>query len=105
MEGWDHKVSAKTGEMKEIVENSKRISDALGSFRISATETDEKKKEFRRSISITRAMRKGEIITKEDIDYKRPGGGFSPEMTRFIVGRTVNKDLPYDHILTNDDLN
>ena len=105
MEGWDHKVSATTGEMKEIVENSKRISDALGSFRISATETDEKKKEFRRSISITRAMRKGEIITKEDIDYKRPGGGFSPEMTRFIVGRTVNKDLPYDHILTNDDLN
>jgi N-acetylneuraminate synthase len=105
MEGWDHKVSATKGEMKEIVENSKRISNALGSFRISATETDEKKKEFRRSISITREMTKGDVITKEDIDYKRPGGGFSPEMTGFIVGRTVNKDLPYDHILTNADLN
>jgi len=105
MEGWDHKVSATKDEMKEIVENSKRISNALGSFRITATETDEKKREFRRSIVITKEMKKGERIAEEDIDYKRPGGGFSPEMTDFIVGRTVNKDLSNDHLLTNDDLN
>ena len=46
MEGWDHKVSATKDEMKEIVENSKRVADALGSFRITATESDEKKREF-----------------------------------------------------------
>jgi N-acetylneuraminate synthase len=39
MEGWDHKVSATKDEMKEIVDNSIR------SFRITATESDEKKKE------------------------------------------------------------
>lgn len=104
MEGWDHKVSATKDEMKEIVENAKRVSDALGSFRITATESDEKKKEFRRSIVLTREMKKGEIISYEDIDYKRPGGAFDPDMTEFIVGRTVNKDLKYDHILTKQDL-
>lgn len=104
MEGWDHKVSATKDEMQEIVKNSKRISEAMGSFRITATETDEKKREFRRSIVLTREMKKGEIIAYEDIDYKRPGGAFDPEMTEFIVGRTVNKDLKFDHILTKEDI-
>ena len=104
MEGWDHKVSATKDEMKEIVENAKRVSDALGSFRITATESDEKKKEFRRSIVITREMKKGDILQAEDIDYKRPGGGFDPEMTEFLIGRTVKKDLPFDHILKKEDL-
>ena len=104
MEGWDHKVSATKDEMIEIVENSKRISDALGSFRITASESDEKKREFRRSIVITRDMKKGEVIQEEDIDYKRPGGGFDPEMTDFIIGRTVNKDLNNDYILTKEDI-
>ncbi len=104
MEGWDHKVSATKDEMKDIVEDSKRISDAMGSFRISATESDEKKREFRRSIVITKDMKKGDKITQDDIDYKRPGGGFDPDMTEFIVGRTLNKDLKDDHILTKEDM-
>lgn len=104
MEGWDHKVSATKDEMKDIVENSKRISEAMGGFRITATETNEKKKEFRRSIVITRRMKKGEIISYADIDYKRPGGALDPEMTEFIVGRTLNKDLNFDHILTKNDI-
>lgn len=104
MEGWDHKVSATSDEMAEIVINSKRISDALGSFRLTATESDEKKREFRRSIVITRDMNKGEILLEADIDYKRPGGGFDPEMTEFLIGRVVNKDLPFDHILMKSDI-
>ena len=105
MEGWDHKVSATKDEMSEIVLNSKRIVDAMGSFRITATESEEKKREFRRSIVLRRDLKKGEVIQLEDIDYKRPGGGFDPEMTDFVAGRTVNKDLAYDHILMADDIN
>lgn len=104
MEGWDHKVSATKSEMKEIVDSAKRISDAMGTFRITANETDEKKQEFRRSIVLTRAMEKGEIIALEDIDYKRPGIGIKPEMTDFVVGRMIKKDLPFDHILTTEDI-
>jgi len=104
MEGWDHKVSATQDEMKEIVENATRVSAALGSYRITATESEEKKKEFRRSIVLTREMKKGEVLSYEDIDYKRPGGAFDPDMTEFIVGRTINKDLKFDHILTKEDI-
>lgn len=104
MEGWDHKVSATKNEMKEIVENSKRIIEALGSYRITATESIEKKREFRRSIVLTREMKQGDIICYEDIDYKRPGGAFDPDMTDFVIGRTINKNLGYDHILTKEDI-
>jgi N-acetylneuraminate synthase len=104
MEGWDHKVSATKEEMAEIVSNSIRICDALGSFRIKATETEEKKREFRRSIVITRDMKEGDVIKAEYIDYKRPGGNLNPEMTEFIIGRTVNKNLENDHILTKEDI-
>jgi len=104
MEGWDHKVSATKDEMQAIVEGSERIVKAMGSFRISATEADEKKREFRRSIVITRDMNKGDIIKSEDIDYKRPGSGFDPEMTEFLIGCKINKDLSYDHIITKLDI-
>jgi sialic acid synthase SpsE len=104
MEGWDHKVSATKDEMMQIVRNGSRISNAIGSYRIKAPESEEKKIEFRRSIVLARDMKKGEIIKIEDIDYKRPGGAFDPNMTEFIIGRTINKDLNYDHILTKNDI-
>ena len=53
---------------------------------------------------LKRKIKKGEVIKFEDIDFKRPGGAFDPDMTEFIVGRTVNKDLEYDHILTKEDI-
>jgi sialic acid synthase SpsE len=104
LEGWDHKVSATPDELKEIVENSKRVNDALGSFRITVPEDEERKKEFRRSIVLTRDMKKGEIIKPEDIDFKRPGTGLEPGMSDFIIGMKVNKDLKKDHILTKEDI-
>jgi sialic acid synthase SpsE len=104
MEGWDHKVSATKDEMKTIVQESNRIISAMGSLRISATESDEKKKEFRRSIVITRDMGKGEIIRAEDIDYKRPGGFLAPAATEFVIGRTLKIDVKNDHILSKEDM-
>jgi sialic acid synthase len=104
MEGWDHKVSANKDEMRIIVEGSKRINEAMGSFRITATETDERKQEFRRSIVLARDMKKGEVIKYTDIDYKRPGTGIKPEMTDFVIGRMIDKDLKYDHILSMEDI-
>ena len=104
MEGWDHKVSATKEEMEMIVEGANRIYKALGTFRITATESEERINEFRRSIVLTRDMKKGEIITENDIDFKRPAEGLPPEMVTFVIGRKLNKDVKYDHILKLEDL-
>lgn len=104
MEGWDHKVSATADELKHLVESSRRIVSAMGSFRISAPESDEKKAEFRRSIVLTKAVKKGYQFTVDDFDFKRPGTGLKPEAIAYLVGRKACKDLSYDHILTLEDI-
>ena len=103
MEGWDHKVSATKDEMKEIVENALRVSKAMGSFRITATESNEKKREFRRSIVLTRGINKGDIITEEMIDFKRPGTGIPPEAMSYIIGKKANRNIAYDEIINLED--
>lgn len=104
MEGWDHKVSATSDELKHLVISSERIVKAMGSYRISAPESDEKKAEFRRSIVLTVEVKKGHKFTMADFDFKRPGVGLKPEAIGFLVGRTANKDLKFDHILTLEDI-
>ena len=104
MFGWDHKVSATPDELKIICESSSRIAKAMGTFRITSVESSERKSEFRRSIVTTKKIKKGEILEEEDIDYKRPGIGLSPEMSQFVIGRTASKDMPFDYIITKEDL-
>jgi len=103
MEGWDHKVSANPGELKEIVQEVGRVHRALGSYRISSVEDEDRKQEFRRSIVTTRELKAGEKIEVSDLDYKRPGVGMPPGYSDFVVGRTVKRDLSFDHILVMDD--
>jgi N-acetylneuraminate synthase len=104
MDGWDQKVSATQDEMKAIVDGSKRIVDAMGSFRVCASESVEKKREFRRSIVVSHDMKQGDVISDSDLDYKRPGGGFSPEAKEFVIGRILKNDVTSDHLLTKKDL-
>ena len=77
---------------------------ALGSKRIVSTESEEQKQEFRRSIVINKALGEGHILQEDDLDFKRPGGGYAPEYKDYLVGRKICRDLEYDHILTKDDL-
>jgi N-acetylneuraminate synthase len=103
MFGWDHKVSADSEDLKTICAESKRIYKAMGNKRIYREENDERVVEFRRSIVLTRDMKKGEIITEKDIDFKRPGRGIEPGYANIIIGRKLNKDLKYDDIITFED--
>lgn len=103
MFGWDHKVSADSEDLKTICAESKRIYKAMGNKRIYREENDERVVEFRRSIVLTRNMKKGEIITEKDIDFKRPGRGIEPGYANIIIGRKLNKDLKYDDIITFED--
>ncbi len=60
------------------------------------------RREARRSLVLTRDMKAGEIIAKEDLMPKRPGTGISPVYTDIVVGRAVKMDLAEDTILTWD---
>ncbi len=105
MFGWDHKVSADPAELSVIVNESKRISEALGSSRLICVEDDEKKDAFRRSIVTVHELRKGDIIKESDLDFKRPGTGIKPEEKEYVIGRTLKRNVEKDVLLKWDDLN
>ena len=104
MPGWDHKVSADFEEMKTICEQSKRIQKSLGSSRIQSVEDHDRKMAFRRSIVITKDLKAGHKLSRDDLDFKRPGSGISPEYLSFILGREIKQDLEADHVLDKEDL-
>jgi len=103
MVGWDHKVSADEAELTEICENVQRVYEAIGTHRISAVESKERKDAFRRSLVLNKSLKKGERITKDDLTSKRPGDGLKPELFEFVVGRTLARNLEADSQLRIDD--
>lgn len=104
MEGWDHKVSANPDEMKVICTESKRIALALGSTRIQVQEKPDRIESFRRSIVLKRSVKAGDVIRREDIDFKRPATGIAPEFVDMVVGRVAKVDLEFDKPVLKDHL-
>ncbi len=104
LEGWDHKVSATPEELEVICRANGRISNAKGTFRITANESDEKKSEFRRSIVTSKKLKEGHILEESDLDYKRPGTGILPEYRDLIIGRKLKNDLDNDVLIKLSDL-
>ncbi|MGN0308766.1 MAG: N-acetylneuraminate synthase family protein [Lachnospiraceae bacterium] len=101
--GNDHYHAGDASDFKKAIENFKWIDIVLGNKekRVLACE-EVPRREARRSLVLTRAMKKGEIITKEDLMAKRPGTGISPKFTDIVIGRAVTCDLEEDTILTWD---
>ena len=104
MPGWDHAVSAEPSDLKEIVENSKQVHTALGNSRIIHVEGQERRREFRRSIVTTHVIKSGEVLTEQDLDYKRPGTGISPSEVRYVIGRKVAEEIGEDRVIQWENL-
>lgn len=103
--GWDHAISADPYEMKIICEESANIVESMGSFkRVVSSAEQEKKLKFRRSAVVKEGLPLGHVLCKEDILFKRPGTGIENEELKYIVGRTLNKALAQDDLITWEDL-
>jgi len=105
MEGWDHAISANPAEMRTIVEEGNNVFRALGSHRRQVSSAEmEKRKKFRRSLVVRKALQKGDVITEQDLTAKRPGTGISPNELRYVIGRELEMSVEEDHVLNWGDL-
>ncbi len=101
--GNDHYHAGDPEDFKKAIRNFKWIDMVLGSPEKTVLECEMvPRREARRSLVLTRNIKAGEKIAKEDLMPKRPGTGISPVYTDIVVGRTVKSDLPEDTILTWD---
>ena len=103
MDGPDHAVALEPEEFSKMVKAIRLTEKALGvPYRRILTEEKEAATIGRRSLVSTRNIRKGEIITKNDITIKRPGTGINPCFYDIIIGRTAKMDIKSDHVLSWD---
>lgn len=104
-EGPDHMLSATQDEMAEMVKKI-RLFETMKGNGIKKPVSDEIKnrRNNRKSIVSTKAIRKGEVLTDKNIDIKRPGSGIAPCYFNFVLGRIAKKDIENDVLLEWSDI-
>ena len=101
--GNDHYHAGNPDDFKKAIANFRFIDQILGSPEKTVLDCElTPRREARRSLVLTRDMKAGEVIKKEDLMPKRPGTGISPIYTDIVIGRKVLMDLEEDTILTWD---
>ena len=101
--GNDHYHAGDPEDFKKAIRNFKWIDTVLGSPEKTVLECEKiPRREARRSLVLTRDMKAGEIIKKEDLMPKRPGTGIAPIYTDIVIGRAVKQNLAEDTILMWD---
>lgn len=105
-EGPDHMLSATRDEMKILVDKIRLYEQMRGnSIKMPVGDEVKNRRNNRKSVVCVRDMKKGDIITNEDIDIKRPGSGILPKYKEMMIGKTLVKDVEEDSLLQWSDLN
>ncbi len=88
MEGPDHKASLEPDELKAMVSAIRNIEKALSGDGTKHVSNSERKNIAiaRKSIVASRDIKKGELLTEDNLTVKRPGTGISPMRWDEIVG-------------------
>ena len=93
--GPDDSFSLEEKDLIELCELSKVAWDSLGEVDYSTKESEKINLKFRRSLYFIKDLKKGDIITENDIRSIRPGFGISPKYFDEIIGKKVKKDVIY----------
>jgi N,N'-diacetyllegionaminate synthase len=105
MEGWDHWISADPAELEVICREGNNIFTALGNSKRIVSEAElAKRSKFRRRAVLKRAVKAGEVLQLDDLDFKRPGTGIHPNEYQYVIGRSVKRDLEAEAELEWSDL-
>lgn len=103
MGGPDHAASLEPGELKEMVNAIRHVEIALGLGIKNPTGQElDNRLIARKSIVASRAIKKEEIFTEENLTSKRPGHGMSPLRWNEIIGMKSNRDYSADDFIDMD---
>ena len=99
--GPDHKASLSIMELKALVHQIDRVTNAIGQSSLKQPTASELpiKQIARRSMVLNKNIKKGKVVRAEDIIMLRPEGGISPDKLEIIDGLILTCDKPKDSIL------
>lgn len=101
--GVDSAFSMEPTEMKQLVEECNNAYKALGKVTYDLSESEKKSLKFRRSLYVSKDIKKGEKFTAENIRSVRPGYGLHPRHYEQILGKKAIKDLKFGTPLKMED--
>lgn len=100
MKGPDHQASLEPSELKAMVKAIRNIELALGNGIKKPSKSESKNIiTARKSIVANSEIRKGDLLTKENLGVKRPSNGISPMNWYDIIGTIAKKDYKKDEII------
>ena len=80
-------------EFKKMTDNIRLAESSLGSGKIEISKSSKKNFNSRRSIYVSKNIKKGEVITKNNIKIVRPNYGLHPKFYNFILNKKSNRNL------------
>lgn len=91
--GPDCEFSMEPQEFKKMVTAIRNTEKALGTVSYNLSDKTRKNREFSRSLFVVKDIKKGELITEENVRSVRPGFGLHPKYLEEVLGKKAKKDL------------
>ncbi len=91
--GVDAEFSLEPHELKQLVIESSRAALSIGSIYIGPTASEKNSLVFRRTLYIAKDLKKGDILTHENLKAIRPGLGLAPKYYDMFISKKVSKDV------------
>lgn len=101
--GWDNQMAIEPDGMLALIDGCNKVYQALGSYQriVSEKEMDMRLK-MRRSLVAAKDISKGEVLTEENLDAKRPGDGISVSQINNVIGKVTNRNIGKDEKIKNE---
>ncbi len=100
MKGTDHRGSLEPDGIWRMVRDIRNLEMAEGEYGLSANDVvRETRIKLERSIASNRTIRKGEIITENDLHMLSPGDGFKWAEKDQVIGKVALQDIDADEII------
>lgn len=100
MEGPDHRASLEPDELIDMVNAIRNIEQALGSGKKVVSNSERKNIAIaRKSIVAVCPIKKGEVLTEQNLTVKRPGIGISPMLWEEVIGTKAIKDFEEEELI------
>lgn len=98
--GPDHKASLEPDELKAMVSAIRHIEQALGDGHKTVSPSEQKNIVIaRKSIVAACPIKKGEMLTEQNLTVKRPGTGISPMLWEEVLGTKAIKDFNEEDLI------
>ena len=92
--GVDSAFSIEPLELKILVDDCKRAFLSLGNVKYGLTSDEINMVKFKRSVYVSKDVKKGELFSKKNIRVIRPGFGIKPKYFDLIIGKKSKYDIP-----------